>query len=66
MGRGGKREGSGRKKLGRDIRVKIEENTINEINKLCEGKTQSDRIRNCITIGLALLQQEREEKNVQC
>ncbi|MEG0641161.1 MAG: hypothetical protein RSB70_03065 [Clostridium sp.] len=65
MSRGGKREGSGRKKLGRDIRIKIEESTIEDINNLSHGITQSDRIRNCINLGLKLLKQEREDTNEQ-
>lgn len=63
MGRGGKREGAGRKKLGRDIKVKLEETTINDINRFSQGTTQSDRIRNCIELGLNLLKHEGEENN---
>jgi hypothetical protein len=63
MGRGGKRQGSGRKKLGKDVRVKIEETTITEINMFSEGATQSDKIRNCIKLGLKLLKQEGKETN---
>lgn len=61
MSRGGKREGSGRKKLGRDVRIKLEESTIEDINNLSYGITQSDRIRNCIYLGLKLLKQDGEE-----
>lgn len=63
MGRGGKRVGSGRKKLGKDVRVKIEENIIDEINEFSKGLTQSDKIRNCIKLGLQLLKQERKQTN---
>ncbi|MGJ8538581.1 hypothetical protein [Heyndrickxia coagulans] len=65
MGRGGKREGAGRKKLGKDVKVKLDESTIEDINKLSHGITQSERIRNCINLGLKLLRQEREEANEQ-
>lgn len=63
MGRGGKREGSGRKKLGKDIRVKLEETIINDINNFSKGTTQSDKIRTCITLGLNMLKHEREKNN---
>lgn len=63
MSRGGKREGSGRKKLGKDIRVKLEETIIDDINKFSNGTTQSDRIRNCIKLGLKLLKHEGEENS---
>ena len=63
MGRGGRREGSGRKKLGRDIRVKMEEILINEINTYSYGNNQSEKIRNCISIGLKILKYERNETN---
>ena len=61
MSRGGKREGSARKKLGKDIRIKLEETIIDDINKFSKGTTQSDRIRNCIKLGLKLLTHEGEE-----
>lgn len=63
MGRGGRREGSGRKRLGKDVRVKIDESVLNQINNYAQGTTQSDRIRNCILIGLAFLKQEGKETN---
>lgn len=63
MGRCGRREGSGRKRLGKDVRVKIDESVLNQINNYAQGTTQSDRVRNCILIGLALLKQEGNETN---
>lgn len=59
------KEGAGRKKLGKDVKVKLDESTIEDINKLSHGITQSERIRNCINLGLKLLRQEREEANEQ-
>jgi len=63
MGRGGRREGAGRKKVGKDIRIKIETAILEDINSFSEGKTLSERIRNCLVIGLELLKQERKDVN---
>lgn len=63
MTRGGKREGSGRKKLGRDIRVKMNEDLISDINIYANGKNQSERIRDCVMTGLKVLKAEGTKTN---
>lgn len=51
--RGGKREGSGRKSKGdKQLKVILSNETINNINVEFDGKTQSDKLRNCIKYGI--------------
>lgn len=53
MSQGGKREGSGRKKLGnKQFKIILSDEMILEINKKFTGTTQADRIRQCIIKGL--------------
>lgn len=53
MSQGGKREGSGRKKLGnKQIKIVLSDELLNEINKNFSGNTQADKIRQCIVKGL--------------
>ena len=53
MSQGGKREGSGRKKLGdKQIKIILSNELIDEINKKITGTTLSDKIRQCIIKGI--------------
>lgn len=52
MSRGGKRLGSGRKKIGVVINTRIEEDLLNEIDEKVEGKSRAEKIRNCLKKGL--------------
>lgn len=52
MSKGGRRDGSGRKKIGISIHTRIEENLLNRINNEIEGSNRAEKIRNCLKIGL--------------
>jgi hypothetical protein len=53
MSQGGKRENSGRKKLGnKQVKIVLSEDIIAQINKFFSGNTQADKIRQCIIKGL--------------
>lgn len=52
MSKGGKRIGSGRKKIGVTINLRVQEEILNEIDKCMEGKTKAEKIRNCLLKGL--------------
>jgi len=53
MKRGGKREGSGRKHIeGREFRIKIQDETIKEIIDNILGTNTTDKIRECISLGI--------------
>lgn len=52
MSKGGKRVGSGRKKIGVTINLRVQEEILNEIDKCMEGKTKAEKIRNCLLKGL--------------
>lgn len=53
MKRGGKREGSGRKHIeGREFRIKIQDETIKEITDNILGTNTTDKIRECISLGI--------------
>lgn len=54
MAKGGKREGSGRKKIGQIINIRIDEKLLNEIDKTIEGKSRAEKIRNCLRKGLCM------------
>lgn len=51
--KGGKREGSGRKAIeGKEIKVKLPNEVINEIDDLSEGNTLAEKVRNTIVKSL--------------
>ena len=52
--KGGKREGSGRKKIGQIINIRIDEKLLNEIDKTIKGKSRAEKIRNCLRKGLCM------------
>lgn len=52
MGKGGKRIGSGRKKIGITINLRVQEDLLDEIDKCIDGKTKAEKIRNCLLKGL--------------
>ncbi|MGL4403483.1 MAG: hypothetical protein ACRCTS_07175 [Fusobacteriaceae bacterium] len=53
MNKGGKRPNSGRKKIeGKQIKLLLESNMLEAIEKKFEGTTQTDKIRKCILKGL--------------
>ncbi|WP_430509738.1 DNA cytosine methyltransferase [Gottfriedia solisilvae] len=54
MTRGGRREKSGRKQIeGREIKLKISNELLEMINERYDGNTQSDKIRNCLKVGIS-------------
>lgn len=62
MARGGKREGCGRKQIeGKEYRIKIEDEKIEELSRKFLGSNLNDRIRECIDYGL---KKAKEEKNM--
>ena len=64
MKRGGKREGSGRKQIeGREFRIKIQDNIITEINNNILGTNITDKIRECINLGIEKVK-ENKMKNI--
>ena len=52
MAKGGKREGSGRKRIGIVINTRIEKDLLDEIDKKIAGKSRAEKIRNCLKKGL--------------
>ncbi len=52
MSKGGKRVGAGRKKIGKVINLRLQEDLLNEIDRNIEGKTKAEKIRNCLLRGL--------------
>ena len=52
MSKGGKREGSGRKKIGRSIHTRVEEELLEKIEKEIYGNSRAEKIRNCLKLGL--------------
>lgn len=52
MSKGGKRVGSGRKKIGKVINLRLQEDLLNQIDRNIEGKTKAEKIRNCLLRGL--------------
>lgn len=52
MSNGGKRIGSGRKKVGVVINTRIEEELLQKIENKVEGKTRAEKIRVCLKAGL--------------
>lgn len=60
MEKGGKRDNSGRRYIsGKKITIKLEDNLLNEIEKIFSGKTKADKIRNCIKEGILLKKIEK-------
>ncbi|MFB4168292.1 DNA cytosine methyltransferase [Virgibacillus sp. JSM 102003] len=55
MTHGGKREKSGRKKIiGNEVKLKIENTLLSQINEMFDGNTQNEKIRECLNTGLSL------------
>ena len=52
MSKGGKREGSGRKKIGISIHTRVEEELLERIEEEIGGNSRAEKIRNCLKIGL--------------
>lgn len=52
MSKGGKREGSGRKKIGISIHTRVEEELLERIEEEIDGSSRAEKIRNCLKIGL--------------
>lgn len=52
MSKGGKRVGAGRKKIGKVINLRLQEDLLNQIDRNIEGKTKAEKIRNCLLRGL--------------
>ncbi len=52
MGKGGKREGAGRKKIGVVINTRISKELIERIEKEITGKSRAEKIRKCLEKGL--------------
>lgn len=61
MSRGGKRTGSGRKKIGTTLNTRVENEIIMEIEKLIEGDSRADKIRKCLNIGLKIVKEENQK-----
>lgn len=58
--RGGKRDGSGRKIIhGKEYRIKIEDEKIEQLSMQFLGKNVNDKIRECIDYGLKKVEEER-------
>jgi metal-responsive CopG/Arc/MetJ family transcriptional regulator len=52
MSKGGKREGSGRKKIGISIHTRVEEDLLERIDEEIGGNSRAEKIRNCLKLGL--------------
>lgn len=52
MSKGGKRNNSGRKKIGTVINVRVEDYIVYRIDKEFEGKSRAEKIRACLKKGL--------------
>ena len=52
MSKGGKRMGSGRKKVGTVINIRIEEEILRILDNMEIGKSRAEKIRYCIKKGL--------------
>lgn len=52
MARGGKREGSGRKKIGISIHTRIEKDILERIEEEIDGNNRAEKIRKCLKKGL--------------
>lgn len=61
VSRGGKREGAGRKVIGgREYRIKIEDEKIEQLSLNFSGNTVNDKIRECINLGIEKSKQIKE------
>ncbi|WP_129600787.1 hypothetical protein [Anaerophilus nitritogenes] len=54
MSKGGKRKGSGRKKIGKVVNIRIQNEILNEIDNKFEGNSKAERIRSCLKKGLGI------------
>ena len=64
MKRGGKREGSGRKHIeGKEYRLKIENEKIEQLSMNFLGSTINEKIRECINFGLEAALEKKNENN---
>lgn len=52
MSKGGRRNNSGRKKVGVVINTRIEDYILQEIDNKFEGSSRAEKIRNCLKKGL--------------
>lgn len=52
MAKGGKRDNSGRKKIGVIVNTRIEDYILQEIDNKIEGSSRAEKIRNCLKKGL--------------
>lgn len=52
MSKGGKRDNSGRKKIGVIVNTRIEDYILQEIEDKIEGNSRAEKIRNCLKKGL--------------
>ncbi|WP_032119848.1 hypothetical protein [Clostridium saudiense] len=52
MAKGGKRDNSGRKKIGVIVNTRIENYILQEIDNKIEGSSRAEKIRNCLKKGL--------------
>lgn len=64
MQRGGKREGSGRKYInGKQYKLKIEDDKIEQLSMNFLGNTINDKIRDCINLGLETALEKKNKNN---
>lgn len=62
--KGGKREGAGRKKIdGQTLKIKIPDETYDQLNLFFPGATIQDRIRNCLEYGLESRENMKHDTN---
>lgn len=52
MSKGGKRDNSGRKKIGVIVNTRIEDYILQEIEDKFKGNSRAEKIRNCLKKGL--------------
>lgn len=52
MTKGGRRNNSGRKKIGVIVNTRIEDYILQEIDNKIEGSSRAEKIRNCLKKGL--------------
>lgn len=61
MTRGGRRNGSGRKVInGKEVKIKIENETVEQLEMSFLGTSLNDKIRECIDFGLKKSQEEKK------
>lgn len=59
MSKGGKRENSGRKKIGTVVNIRIEKEILDSIESKFNGNSKAEKIRACLRQGL----KNNNEKN---